>query len=183
MSWKAQRRKRVRCLSCTTIKEGPVHGPQSNPRPPRCVSHPKTERASSERLSKPGAGRRPAILSPCFLIKKAGPPPGRRAPGALRPEAGPRGRTFRARTASTGPRPHVPALSGAVPTAPPADAVPPAPWGGTKQNPPSGGVPDGGFVSWWAWGQRVVSRSTRMLSVPFSSNSVIYASIRWASSA
>ena len=61
--------------------------------------------------------------------------------------------------------------------------APPPPWGGTKQNPPSGGVPDGGFVSWWAWGQRVVSRSTRMLSVPFSSNSVIYASIRWASSA
>src|SRR5699024_5086319 len=32
-------------------------------------------------------GEPPAILSPCFLIKKAGPPPGRRGNGALRPEA------------------------------------------------------------------------------------------------
>ena len=65
----------------------------------------------SERFDSRGCrGEPPAILSPCFLIKKAGPPPGRRAPGALRPEAGPEAGPTGSVPTGAGPRPNVAGL-------------------------------------------------------------------------
>ena len=71
--------------------------------------NPKDRASPSERFSFRGCrGEPPAILSPCFLIKKAGPPPGRRGNGALRPEAASEARPIGSLPTGTGP----PALLG-----------------------------------------------------------------------
>ena len=98
-------------------------------RPLGCGSIPK-EGASEQRavLNYPGAGQSPAILSPCFLIKKAGPPPGRHPPGALRPEAASEARPVGHVPPGAGPRPRVAVLRSLPLGVHPRQDQPPVSW-------------------------------------------------------
>ena len=106
-------------------KSGPVHGAQKRPSIVLLRLYPKrwSERAASG-LKNPGAGRSPAILSPCFLIKKAGPPPGRRGNGALRPEAASEARSRRVRNGARPPAQRGRIQPAPVPTVRPGGAGP-----------------------------------------------------------
>ena len=82
----------------------------------------KNERAPASGLKRPGAGQNPAILSPCFLIRKQGP---RRVGGAtgrcaprLVPEAGHLGYVLRGQD----PGPTFQPPSGLALTGPPPEA-------------------------------------------------------------
>ena len=98
--------------------------------------NPKDGASPSERFYSRGCrGEPPAILSPCFLIKKAGPPPGRRGNGALRPEAGPEAGPIGSVPPGEGPRPHPPGPLGLISpgrgkTSNTPSPAPPRGWGG-----------------------------------------------------